>query len=314
MKKILLTIGFCLLSLITFGDEVNKDVKVIYLCGENHANEDDTRFKEWIMSHANKNELVYAHEGIPREVEAEHLFLEYMGHERGIYGVENSLYSIFMDAVQIAALRDALDSPQPNEESILFLSILESNQLSLDKFWKQETLSNNAIFTFLKKRKDTLSKSTMQVQRDTIRSQIGTFKNRDWIDFCRQIALELGPIVAKQIPSEKLQTLEFLMQCASHGLKLERFSTVEEMSGFLVHFGEAVSVELRNGFMINNIAEIYSIAKGKPLVCILGADHIKGVKEGLEKKGFKVLGKKEFLKTHNKNEKAFLKARNKKEL
>ncbi len=315
MKKILLIIGcYLVINLITFGEEINNDVKIVYLCGENHANENDIRFKNQIMYRANNNELVYAHESISREIEAERLFLQYVGYERGIYGVESALYSIFMNAVEIAVLRDAKDLPQPNEKDFLRFLVLRPNQSFLDKFWEQETLSNNAIFTFLKKHKDALSKSTMQVQHDIFVSQIKKFKNKDWIDFSRQILLELGPIIAKQISNEKLQTLEFLMQSGAHGLKLERFSTVEEMSGLLLRFGAAASLELRDDFIINNIAEIYSIAKGKPLVSILGKDHIKAVKEGLKNKGFTVLGKKEFLTTYGKNGKESLKARNKKEL
>lgn len=315
MKKTLATIILSLITSLTlFGVATDNAAKTIYLCGETHYEDGkDSQFQMDILKLAAENKLVYAMEGLERELQVENEFsMQISAHFQTnkkpcIYGVEDPLFIIFKEALtlhsdfkslkkrgtQIDAFSQNVYDTKKND--ILCPLVHKSNQKFLGKFWANKQLIGNPIFDYLKKHKAALIKKTFQAQTATFKPQIEQWTDNNWIDFNREIVLILEPQVAKQIPTEKLETLEFLVTCVED-FELETDCDARAASQY---FLKKLHLNLRNDFIIKNLEDIYSITKSqkKPVVCILGSAHIEGVKKGLEEKRFTVLGKKEFLKT-----------------
>jgi len=319
MKKILLIIGVCLVtSFRLFGVEVDENTKTIYLCGENHYNSDeDSRFQMFIMQLASQKLLVYAKEGLEREVQAEKEFSRIVKAHFNtagnplIFGVEDPLFIIFKEALNINVSLTSIEKSnsyfdtqgqeiyESKKNDILCPLVHKANQKFLNEFWENKELIGNPIFDYLKENKSALIKKDFKAQTKAFKPQLKRWTDSKWIDFTREIVLVLEPMVSQQIPEEKLDILAFLLSCLNN-FKLGSNCDSEDPS---LYFMKKLHLELRNDFIVNNIVEIYSFSKGKPVVCILGEAHIEGVKANLQNKGFIVLGKNEFLNMNRKTEK-----------
>lgn len=310
MKNILLLIGILLTVSCNFLNGENE--KVIYLC------EESDNFRDLILESAVKRELNCAMEGIEREIIAEEEFSMIIKNRFGtegkafIYGVEDPRMIIFQAALTLNnVLRSAekrhswteftrTTNSRTKKSDILCPLVHKSNQKFLDEFWSNKKLIGNPIFDYLKANKNRLMKKALLAQILTLEPQIKKWKDSDWVEFTQEVALILAPMIEKLLPGDKLEALTFLLTCLED-FELKSNCDAEEESLF---FMRTLHLDLRNHFIIKNLEEIYSLSnkEKRTTVCILDHSRIDGVRAGLEKKGFRVLGRKEFLREKRKSE------------
>lgn len=310
MKKTLSILGLYLItSFGLLGGTSGEESKIIYLSGESHHFSDiDKAYNQLIVQLMGIGEVCYAAERLQHVPDAEEAFREIIrqrpdhnaSHNPLIFGVEDPLFNIFRDALNINTAFRSINKRgfaladvnyMGNRDSLPLALVLKSNQKYLSNFWKNKRLIGNPIFDHLKKNKKALIKMALKDQTTKFKTELAQATDNDWISFAHEIVLILKPTITELISLEKHESLDFLLTCLED-FSLESNCDPEAPSKF---FLSKVNLELRDDFIVNNLEDIYSLRQGRPLVCILGNQHIKDVKLGLEKKGFTVLGRKAFL-------------------
>lgn len=313
MKNIIII--FLLLICFNFlhaGEANVESKKVIYLSGEYHfgdGNDEDSKFKKMINKLAAERKLVYAQEGLEREKQAEKEYGELIGKMFGsassasIYGVEDPLYFLFDGALIMnnelrslqkrkGKMHDSLYKIFLNKKiEILCPLVHKANQKFLSDFWNSEALIGNPIFEYLRANKNKLLNKKFEAQQTILTVQILQWDDSYWIDFGKEVALILAPLVESMISESKMEVFQFVLSCLED-FEIESNCDYRAQSSLLL---QAVIRTLRDDFIIKNLEQIHSFAKKKPVVCILGKLHIDNVKLELEKRGFLVLGKDEFM-------------------
>lgn len=320
MKEFILIISLLLTTTVSlFCSESINENKVIYLCEENPMIEEDIDFRLMVLKLAAERKIVFAAEGLDREPSLEKGFYEMVFKTKAnayFYGIEDPVCSLFAAVLMINSdfryFNELLLNLQ-NSYSIERAHIIDSltsshNQKVLKDFWENSTLITNAIFAYVLPKKDGFPEKEFMdpsdfrlfLQNELITRTKDEWMIKEWVEFTRQVALALEPVLEKGMNTKQLEKLKFLITCLdefSPGSPCEKWT---EPSIFL----DTLNLDLRNIFIIRNLKEIYSITKDikKPLIAILEQAQIEGVKEELEDQGFTVLGTREFVELGLKNE------------
>lgn len=327
MNKPILSI---ILSLIiyssSFGITNDNSNNALYLIGEEHYSDADMNFVFDIMHKAAKKRLIYAKEGLERDNLAEKEYRENLqsngiqGMSNGyLYGIEDPFFIIFKEALALNNLLrtmykryDTIDSVSEDvvkgaKNDLLCPLVTKTNQKFLQKFWDNKLLINNSIFKYLKIHKNALVKKTFTEQTKAFKQSIEKWNNASWIEFTQKVALILLEDIKEIIPGEKIETLNFLVNCLDEFELNSDCDSSDSSLGVEQTFLKSLHLSLRNDFLVKNLEEIYTETKKlkKPFVCIVGYAHVKGIKKALIEKGFKVLGKQELIQTLQVNKEEF---------
>lgn len=290
----------------------DRGMGTIYLVGENHyIGNEHQKFQRAVLELAAKKKLVYAMEGLERDDLAEQEMRDCF-QEKGIngmsngylFGFEDPFFHLFNNVLDLNfLLRNVCQkSSNPSDpftqiieskkNDLLCPLVLKSNQESLKNFWNCKILQPNPIFAYLTKFKSQLIQKPFATQTAIFAKQIPIWKNLDWLNFTREASLIFGEDLKTTLPKKKLETLESLLKSAKEFQPRDDYHMSEaELSTFMT----ALHLILRNDFIATNLKAVYIRTKltQKPLVAILGDEHISGITKILSKQGYTVLGAKE---------------------
>lgn len=308
-----------------FGD-INNSSKIIYLIGENHSSKKDSAFRLDIFLQAEQKELIFASEGVSRDVVEEQDSINYLASalpgltKSYFYGVEDPFFNLFSTLLSgnnaLRFLKQTADfygfNTQKFDSSAYDQKISDSKlqilsnltrgvyQKYLNNFWENKKLKSNPIFQYLSRNKKSLINTNLKDHVNTFSQKFSVWSDLEWIQFTREAALTLLADLRKVIPHEKWETLEFLINCFDID-DIDSDCNGYPMKTQGLVFQDSLNLILRDDLIVKNIEEIYYLTEHikKPLVTILGKAHIPGVKKSLIAKGFTVLDKKDLIKVVN---------------
>lgn len=287
---------------------IERKVQTIYLIGENHyVGDEAVKFKRNIFLLAAAQKLLYAMEGLERDDFAEKQLRDtierrgVVGMGKGyLYGVEDPFFQLFNNALDLnfflrstdnSAQLEALIDSKKND--LLCSLVLQTNQNYLTEIWSQGP-ENNSIFKCLLMNKSSLIEESFQIQSNFFSKKIQVWEHGEWFSFTQYIASSLGQDLKLKLPTEKIETLESLLKSLKE-FKLSRGYEYSQQE--LENFNFTLNIILRNPFIAKNLKNLYSISEqaNKPLVAILGNEHIPGITQILTNKGYTVKGSRELL-------------------
>lgn len=293
-KTIKILVSILLFSNCVFLDAIDNEApKIIYLIGEYHDDPDDVKFRTWVDQLASERKIIAAEEGLERDLIAETNWKEKLWRgKKGtgyLHGVEDFCAQRFLTAMLVNRIsRMAIHYNDFEKEEVSLsekLELLEAvTSIKFKKlfpnFWHSKSLQNNSIFNSLRINKAFSRKYDKWSTSDW--REFAKWSSLDWIEFTRELALVFAEDMKNKLSSQRLEILQ---------VALTYLNQTDDID-FENNFGRLVAINLRDDFIAKNLEEIYAFTHiGKPLVCILGQAHIKGVSETLRKQGFTVLDK-----------------------